>query len=126
MKKGDIVTIEDGSYTRSVIDGKLVEEFLACGDEKGKQYVVIETDCKFPAVNGTQARDFSHCSASFNNMVIQAIDSGKVVFIEERFLKLVEQTHIVMVDLIQITYSSIGGETVEISDELYREILRQR
>lgn len=125
MKKGDIVTIKDGSWTRSVVEGKLIAESLAYGNEKGKQYVVIETECKFPAERN-QARNATYSPPSFNNTVVQALDSGKVVFIEERFLRQVRPTHTVMVDLIQITYSSIGGETVEISDELYREILRQK
>lgn len=85
MKKGDIVTIKDGSWTRSVVNGKLVSEFLNYGREKGKKYVIIETNCIFP---NTGSGQFGCTPPTYNNTVIQAIDSGKVVFIEERFLRL--------------------------------------
>lgn len=87
MKKGDIVIIAGyGSYTKSVVGGKLIHEALAYGRNLGKQYIVIETNCKFPAEKFQADRTYT--PASFNNTVIQAIDSGKVVFIEERFLRL--------------------------------------
>ena len=35
MKKGDVVTITDGSYTRSVVNGELIHEWLNCGVEQG-------------------------------------------------------------------------------------------
>ena len=113
MKKNDIVTINDGSFTRSVVNGKLIQEYLNCGIEKGKQYVVVEVGCSFPNTGG--------CN-SFNNTTIQAIESGKIVFIEERFLELVGPTHMIMVDLTCYSGYGIGGETVEISDKLYKEI----
>jgi hypothetical protein len=123
MKKGDVVTIDDGSFTRSVVDGKLIKESLNYGNEKGKQYVIIETGCSFP---NTGSRGFAGTSivTTFNNTVIQAIDSGKVVFIEERFLKLVPPTHEVVVDIIFHPGYGIGGKIVEISDKLYKEIKR--
>jgi len=87
MKKGDIVTIKDGSFSKSVVDGELIHEWLVYGSDLGKQYVVIETDCKFP-----NSGSIGHClpatPPSFNNTVIQQCESGKVVFIEERFLRL--------------------------------------
>ena len=122
MKKGDKVTIRDGSYTRSVINGELVREHLACGVEENKQYKIIETGCSFPA-KGNQARSILGMSSTFNNTVIQAIDSGKVVFIEERFLELVPPTHKVMVDIEQSGPATFGM-VYEISDKLYKEIKR--
>lgn len=83
MKKGDIVTINDGSYTKSVVNGKLVHEHLCFGSNFGKQYKVIEIDCKFPSDERHQRNH-----GRFNNTVIQDIDSGKIVFIEEMFLRL--------------------------------------
>ena len=85
MKKGDIVIIMDGSYTRSVINGKLIHESLAYAGEKGKHYVVIETGCSFP-LNNFHQPDYYR-----NDTVIQAIDSGKVVFIHGRLLVLVKK-----------------------------------
>ena len=85
MKKGDVVTITDGSYTRSVVNGKLCHESLNCGVEQGKHYVVIEIGCSFPL------RSDCFCSQPDeyrNDTIIQAVDSGKVVFIHRRFLKL--------------------------------------
>lgn len=82
MKKGDVVTITDGSYTKSVVAGKLVGESLNYRDEKGKHYIVIETECSFPLELGfsRQPDDYR------NDTVIQAVKSGKVVFIHRRFL----------------------------------------
>ena len=118
MKKGDVVTIEDSSYTKSVIDGELVHEYLTM---QNKQYKVVETGCSFPA-ESNQAWSFSCTPSTFNNTVIQAIDSGKVVFIEERFLKLVPPTHVVMIDITFCSGYGVNGQTCEISDELYKQI----
>ena len=88
MKKGDIVTIKDDSYTRSVINGELVHESLS--DEGGKRYIVAETGCKFPLTEEWQSSNFR------NNTVIQAFSSdnqvlsrGKVVFIHAGFLQVI-------------------------------------
>lgn len=115
MKKGDVVIITDGSWTRSIVGGKLVEEFLNDGDEKGKQYIVIETGCSFPKTGSLR---------TFNNTVIQAIDSDKVVFIEERFLELVPPKHKIIIDITVTRLGGIRGNVVEISDKLYQEIKR--
>lgn len=116
MKKGDKVTIRDGSYSKSLVDKKLVHEVKHWRDE---QFVIIEVDCKFPVTDSLQ----SMYQPSFNNTIIQAIDSGKVVFIEERFLELVLPTHKIMVDIRQ-DGGWMYGEVVEISDRLYKEIKR--
>jgi len=86
MKNGDIVKVEDGSFSRSVINGELIHELLNYGSECGKEYVIIEIGCKLP-VEKTRA-DSTFTPVSFNNTVIQAIESGKVVFITECFLRL--------------------------------------
>ena len=90
MNKGDIVTIHDGSYTRSVVAGKLISEFLNYGNLRGRRYVIIETGCIFPAELGQISSEYT--ASSFNNTVIQDILSHKVVFIEERFLSLVVES----------------------------------
>jgi len=122
MKKGDKVTIRDNSWTKSAISGKLIHEILVYGDEKGKKYVIVETGCSFPAEK-RQAQDCGSGS-SFNNTVIQAIDSGKVVFIEERFLELVPLKHKIMTDVELDHGCFLFGNVVEISDRLYKEIKR--
>lgn len=86
MKKGDVVTIHDGSYTKSVVGGKLIHERLNYGSECDKQYVVIEVNCKFPAEKSQS--DPTYTPAAFNNTVIQQCESDKVVFIEACFLRL--------------------------------------
>lgn len=118
MNKGDKVVITDGSYTQSVINGKLKHEFLAYGSEQGKEYVIIETDCKFPRTNEFQSLNYG------NDTVIQAIDSSKVVFIHHRFLNPVSPIHKIMIDMEQ-TNSCLQGDIVEISDKLYKEIRRE-
>ncbi len=87
MKAGDIVTITDGSYTQSVVNGKLVEESLNCDVVKGRHYTVIETGCSFPLNDYWQPEGYR------NDTVIQD-ESGKVVFIHNRFLRVVEPAHV--------------------------------
>ena len=120
MKKSDVVTIHDGSWTRSVVNGKLVREYLAYGDGKDKQYKIVETGCSFPNTGSLYGLNGK---PSFNNTVIQAIDSDKVVFIEERFLKLVPPKHKIMID-IDYQGPCVYGNVIEISDKLYKEIKR--
>jgi len=100
MKKGDIVTINDGSYTRSVVNGKLIYEWLACGSEVGKRYIVVETGCSFPLVGLCQPIAYR------NDTVVQALNEnnqtlnrGKVVFIHERFLRLVTIREVTMAEV---------------------------
>lgn len=114
MKKGDVVVIKDGSYSRSLIDRKLVHEVKHWRSE---QFVIIEVNCKFPTIDEYQVM----YQLTFNNTVIQAIDSDKVVFIEERFLRPVPPTHKVIVDVRQ-DGGWMYGQIIEISDELYKQI----
>jgi len=124
LNKGDKVVIEDGSWTQSVVNEKLVCELLNYGHEEGKDYTVIETGCSFPLTRGrfssTQPEKYR------NDTVIQAVDSGKVVFIHGRFLRQVLPTHTVMIDMRPTSCSAVleTGQTVEVSDELYQEIKR--
>lgn len=115
MKKGDVVTIKDGSYTRSVVNGELIHESLAYGNEQNKQYVVIEIGCSFPLTCSWHHHDYR------NDTVIQAVGSGKVILIHNRLLELVPPTHKVMVDIRQDS-GCMYGQIVEISDELYKQI----
>ncbi len=122
MKKGDVVTIRDNSYTKSVIGGKLVHEIYGCSIKGNERYTVIEINCVFPTERNQACKSLFKL-ASFNNTVIQAIDSDKVVFIEERFLELVLPTHKVMIDIkIHDGVIMVGGQVIEISDKLYKEI----
>lgn len=118
MKKGDIVTVGDGSYSRSVINGKLIHE--AGAGPRGEKFTVTETDCKFPMTDKYQMM----YQSTFNNTVIQAIDSGKVVFIEERFLRPVLPKHTVLVD-VESNGCVMFGAMYKISDKLYQEIKRE-
>ena len=89
MKVGDIVTITDGSYTRSIVAGKSIHESLNYGSEKGKHYTVVAIGCIFPLIVEY------HCSQPKkyrNDTVIQAVKSGKVVFIHSGFLQLVNKS----------------------------------
>lgn len=103
MKKGDRVIIADNSFSRSVINGKLIHENFI---KNSGHYVIVETDCKFPEAGLLQ----SLTPASFNNTVIQEIKTGKVVFIEEQLLK--PAKHQIVVD----------GKTIEISHESFENL----
>lgn len=121
MKQGDVVTVRDGSYSWSIINGKSIHEIgVWLPDEK---FTVIEAGCKFPVIDPWQNR--YEPVLRFNNTVIQAIDSGKVVFIEERFLKLVPPKHKVMLVEKMVRNHAVAGTFVEISDKLYQEIKRE-
>ncbi|MCK5608843.1 hypothetical protein KAR91_43625 [Candidatus Pacearchaeota archaeon] len=120
MKKGDVVTIRDGSYSRSVINGESIHEIGL--ERPNEQFRVIEVDCKFPVIDLMQPQ--YELVPTFNNTVIQAIDSGKVVFIEERFLRPVLPKHKVMIDMVGYCGCAIGM-ICEISDKLYQEIKRE-
>jgi len=87
MKTGDIVTITDGSYTRSVVAGKLIHETLRYGNEEGKHYTVIATRCAFPLATGFCSQPEHYR----NDTVIQDIKSSKVVFVFSGFLRLVDK-----------------------------------
>jgi len=115
MKKGDKVTIRDGSWTRKIKDNKLVN---GSGCDDTKQYIVIETGCSFPLYDGISFQKDKHRS----DTVIQAINSGEVVFIFGNFLQLVAPTHLVWIDVVQANHR-MSGRLVKISDKLYQEII---
>lgn len=79
MKKGDVVTVNDFSYSKIIENGKLDNNFHAFHPAARKQFVIVELDCVFPRTN--QWPD-----TNYNDTVIQAVDSSEVVFIERRFL----------------------------------------
>jgi len=106
MKKGDRVVIRDGSWTQSVMDGRLVRESLNYGPAQGRHYAVVETGCRFPL----DSRWAPQPEAYRNNTVIQDVENGKVVFIHDRFLR--PATHIIVID----------GKTIEVSDESFKAL----
>lgn len=114
MKKGDKVVIDDGSFSRTIRDNKLVHGPGGDRGDNRSQYIIIETGCSFPNTDS---------SNSFNNTVIQAVDSGKVIFIEERFLRPVLPKHTIMID-VECKNCAVVGTWIEISDKLYKEIKR--
>ena len=116
MKKGDKVVIDDGSWTREIKDNKLVR---GPGSDDDKQYVVIETGCKFPLYDGMSRQKDENRS----DTVIQAVDSGEVVFIFEGFLRPVPPKHMVIIGA-ERKDCVVVGTWVEISDKLYQEIKR--
>ena len=111
MKKGDIVMVNDYSWAKEVVNGKLKDVRIRdCADKK---YTIIEIDCKFPLHDGQRERYRS-------DTIIQAI-SGEVIFIHGTFLCSVPPTHKVMIDVVWNNCVTCG-EVVEISDKLYKEI----
>ena len=90
MRVGDKVIVRDGSWTRSIINGKLVHESLL-GTFRKRHYTVVETGCVFPLVNQAEMWEFQPKSCR-NDTVIQD-DTGKVVLICSKFLDLVDPPH---------------------------------
>lgn len=108
MKKGDVVTIRDSSWSRCVKGGELSS---GCHDRGGK-HVVIEIDCTFPL--GSSNVLYSKQPDSYrNNTVIQALDSKGVSFIHSGFLRL--ETHRIVID----------GKTIELSNESFENLKQQ-
>lgn len=116
MKKGDVVTVRDSSYSKVITEHGLESSYGGVNSVRDEQGIVIELNCKFPDPERYQEQ------CSFNNTVIKT-DSGKIVFIEERFLEPVLPTHKVMVDIKQDS-GWMYGQIVEISDKFYKEIKR--
>ena len=102
LKVGDRVIITDGSWTRSVIGGKLVRELLNTGAAKGKQYTIVEMQCRFPLYEYDQEDKYR------NDTVIQD-DNGKVVFIYHRFLAPTKHTITIDGKNIEISHASFEG-----------------
>jgi len=106
MKKGDIVTIYDRSYSRVIKDGRMLDGMDCLPRDGDTQFVVIETDCRFPKTSQWVGSDY-------NNTVIQSLNTGEVVFIEERFLR--PAKHIIVLD----------GKPIEISHESFLSLKKQ-
>lgn len=121
MKKGDIVMIVDGSYSK-VVTSRGLENGYGDGkvlDIRTKQGTIIETGCEFP-----NRHKYQVCGRTFNNTIV-VLDSGEIVLIEERFLKLVLPEHKIMIGVTVTRLGGIYGNIVEISDKLYQEIKRE-
>lgn len=109
MKKGDVVTVDDFSWCTQ-INGHIRN----CK----KQYTIIETGCVFPLQD-------DQCNCYCSNTVIQAVNGNEeVMFIHNRFLRLVPPKHKVMIDVTTHQGCFMFGNIVEISDKLYKEIKR--
>ena len=104
MKKGDVVTVYDYSWATAVCNGELIRDF-----QRRIKYTVVQCGCTFPYTSDTQSAKW------VNDTVIQDIESGMVVFIHNSFLRLVPQTHIIIID----------GKTIELSHESFKNLKEQ-
>lgn len=105
IKKGDVVKIKDFSYSRTVENGKLVRP----NSSTYGKFVVVEINCNFPHTKNDPWR----APADFNNTVIQATNSGEVIFIQDKYLQ--PAKHKITVD----------DKTVEISHESFEAFKKQ-
>lgn len=116
MKKGDVVTIKDSSYSFMIVDDSLEHH---AGEVQKERQIIIAVDCDLPAYGGY----YSGTSRQRNNTIVRGQLSGRITFVQQRFCRLIAPTHKVMVDLKQegpIIF--LSGNIVEISDELYKQI----
>lgn len=104
MKKGDVVIIQDSSYSRIIMDGKL--ENGQYENVRYRRCVIIEVGCNFP-----QTSPWS--DVKNNNTIVQDCKTAEVIFILERFLKL--EKHTIVID----------GKTIELSHESFLNIKEQ-
>ena len=114
MKKGDIVTIDDYSWAREIVNGKLKN--IRIKNCTTRKYTIVENNCDFP-LHDDQSRIYR------SDTVIQAIDGGEVIFIHGTFLRPVLPKHKIMIDITN-AMSVMYGNIIEISDKLYKEIKR--
>jgi len=115
MNKGDKVIIDDTSYSRSVMNKKLEHPG---NNLRYKKCVIIELNCTFPKTSKWDGDNV-------NNTIVQVCETGQVIFIEERFLKLVPPKHKIMIDMVCYSGYAMTGKILEISDKLYQEIKRE-
>lgn len=109
MKKGDIVTIRDSSYSVIVEKGELILLGTNHGRHHKREYMVVEIGCKFPLTELWQGK----YGSSYNDTVIQALDNtNEVIFIEERFLQLMLTREVTMAEV-----CARFGEDIKIKKE---------
>ena len=116
MKKGDVVTVNDYSWAKEVVNGKLKN--VRIKDCTTRKYTIVENNCDFP-LHDDQSRIYR------SDTVIQAIDGGEVIFIHGTFLRPVPPKHKIIIDVENAHPGHLMcGKFIEISDKLYEEIKR--
>lgn len=112
MKKGDVVTIKDSSFSLAIVDDSLEHH---PGEVQKERQIVIAINCDLPGENWQG--EIYH-----NNAIVRGQISGRITFVQQRFCHLIAPTHKVMVDIIFNPGYGVGGRVIEISNELYKEI----
>lgn len=112
-KVGEIVHIDDSSYSVIVIDGRLVSfpegmKGYHWFTLKNDDYIVIETECKFPC-----HEQFQEIKNRFNNTIIQHVKTATIIFIEDKFLT--PKVHEITID----------GKRIELSQKSYQNLKEQ-
>ena len=79
MKKGDIVTINDSSYSLSVMNSGRLEHHAA--EVQEGYWIVVALQCVLPAEH------HMYCHEQYNNTIVQSQTSGKIVFVQQRFCR---------------------------------------
>ena len=115
MKKGDVVTVDDSSYSFTIVNGYLEHH---PGGVQEENQIVIATNCDLPTDDG-----YGYSGSRHNDTIVRGQTSGKIAFVQQRFCHLVSPKHKVMVDIRQDS-GWMYGQIVEISDKLYKEIKR--
>ena len=100
MKSGDIVTVTDSSWSKTIVRGEIVGGYALLSRKKRtllskkKHWTVLETGCSFP-LDLRDRTPFPKQPAHFrNDTVIQGRETDDVVFIHHGFLKLVKKEHV--------------------------------
>lgn len=77
MKKGDIVTINDSSYSLTVMnDGRLEHH---AGEVQKERWIIIAVQCNLPAEWDR------YCCEQYNDTIVQGQTSEKIAFVQQRF-----------------------------------------
>jgi hypothetical protein len=90
FKTGDIVAVCDGSYSLISRHGKMERSF---GSDLGRMNLaVVSTNQLLPA-NDENYKLFER-DKKFNDIILKDVDTGDIVYIQERFLNLVKSAEV--------------------------------
>lgn len=104
IKIGDIVTCFDGSYSTCFCEKLNRYIYANAAHPKGRKYKVLAIDYDLPNYE-LQV----YIQKQTNDTIIQEISTGKVIFVQQRFLKKEEEFHVTDTVLVNSEMKMICG-----------------
>lgn len=119
MKKGDRVKVLDNSYCVQIGENGKFEHGYPTGLTRNREklvYEVMAKDCELPIY-----RHFENDSSDIgqvNDVILRNVDTGEVIFTQERFLKTVEPVKYVITDKALLALANEVAENIRQNDIL--------